>query len=187
MLKTILNFLKNLLTKKKEAAKEGKAVIENTLKQDLVLLVEELNRDEGRVLRLYDDATGKEIKKGDTLKGYPSIGTGRNLQAKGISENVAEIMLYEDIIQAVDNLNKHLPWWVELDNVRQRALINMCFNMGIFGLLKFKNTLAAIQDERWDDAHDGIMNSLYARQVGGRAVRVAEMIQMGSAYDDGPR
>jgi lysozyme len=31
----------------------------------------------------YDDATGKPLKPGDTLKGHVSIGIGRNLEGYG--------------------------------------------------------------------------------------------------------
>jgi len=43
-----------------------------------------------------------------------------------------------DIQTAENNLDHYLPWWRSMSDVRQDAIVNMCFNMGIYRLLKFK-------------------------------------------------
>ena len=49
---------------------------------------------------VYDDATGKPIRAGDTLIGHPTLGFGRNLSGKGIEDDEAEVMeaLERDIL-----------------------------------------------------------------------------------------
>jgi lysozyme len=76
--------------------------------------------------------------------------------------------------------DSNLPWWRDLDDVRQRALINMAFNLRA-RLLGFTNTLAAIQASDWQKAHDEMLDSLWAKQVGERAQRLASMILTGEA------
>jgi len=131
-------------------------------------LIDQLIRDEGVRLKPYKDQVGKL-----------TIGVGRNLDDVGISELEAEWLLHNDISRAEDALLQALPWAKDLDEVRRSALINLTFNMGIGGLLGFKNTLAAIQEGRYNDAADQMLESKWATQVGPRAHRLAKQILTG--------
>ena len=135
---------------------------------NLDLLRQELERDEGRRNRIYKDTAGK-------ITG----GVGRNFDDVGLHDDEIDLMLTNDINQAIHDLDKYLPWWKTLSDVRQRALINCAFNLGIFGLLRFRNTLQFLKDGKYPEAASEILNSLWARQVGARAVRIADMIRNG--------
>lgn len=132
-------------------------------------LKKELKRDEGCRLMPYRDTVGKL-----------TIGVGRNLDDVGISESEADFLLMSDVGRAEGGLDGRIPWWRTLDETRQRVLVNMTFNMGIDGLMGFKNTLKAVQDGRWDAAAEGMLDSKWAQQVGARASRLAEMMRTGS-------
>mgnify|MGYP001023309749 CR=1 FL=1 len=133
---------------------------------DINLMRKELIRDEGLRLKPYKDTVGKT-----------TIGIGRNLDDVGISKDEAYLMLDNDIQRTSDSLDKNLPWWKTLDEVRQRVILNMAYNLGINSLLGFKNTLAAIQAGRYNDAADGMLASKWATQVGARATRLADMMR----------
>jgi lysozyme len=60
------------------------------------------------------------------------------------------------------------------------VLLDMSFNLGIVGLLRFKNTLATIRRGDYSKAAAMMLDSLWARQVGKRAVRLAEMMRTGT-------
>lgn len=135
---------------------------------DLVKLSAELTRDEGKRLSPYRDT-----------KGLLTIGIGRNLDAKGISEDEALYLLANDITEACQLLDANVPWWRQMNEPRQRVLANMCFNMGWGTLSQFKNTLKAMQESRYEDAARGMLDSLWAEQVGARATRLAEMMRTG--------
>jgi lysozyme len=144
---------------------------------NLELLEQELERDEGKRLKPYKDSVGKV-----------SIGIGRNLDDKGISEDEVRLMLKNDIAEHLGLLDKYLPWWRGLDEVRQRVLANMGFNMGVGPspehptgkLLTFKNTLAAMERGDYEAAANGMSASAWARQVGVRATRLVEMMRTGA-------
>lgn len=150
---------------------------------DKTAIANQLVVDEAVRLKLYDDATGKELKRGDTIKGNVSIGVGRNLFAKGIRKSEYELMLYNDINDAIGDLDTNLPWWRSMSEIRQQVIVNMCFNMGIGnnfgGLLSFHNTLQAMKDGRYADAAQGMRNSAWAKQVGPRSERLAKMMENG--------
>lgn len=134
---------------------------------DRQLLAEMLKRHEGRRLKPYRDTVGKL-----------TIGYGRNLEAVGITQDEAELMLQNDIGSA----EKHLltvDEYRELDSIRQAVLVNMCFNLGFHGLMGFRNMWRAIRRRDWDRASAEMLNSKWARQVGVRAVELSEIMRAG--------
>jgi lysozyme len=147
-------------------------------------LIEALKIHEGLRLMPYRDTVGKL-----------SIGYGHNLEAKPLSwlkttapipKRIAEVILELDVDDALGALDKFLPWWRDLDDVREQVLADMAFNMGVNadprdGLDSFTNTLHAIRAGRWQDAHDGMLASKWAHQVGDRAKQLAEMMLTGRA------
>ena len=62
---------------------------------------------------------------------------------------------------------------------RYYALCNMAYNLGVAGLLKFKNMWASIEADDWTGAADHAMDSKWARQVGVRAIRVTSLLRDG--------
>jgi lysozyme len=177
-------------------------------------LEQELERDEGLRLGTYRCTAG-----------YLTIGIGRNLDANPltaaeqracgvtsprparITREAATILFRNDIAKVAAQLDRALPWWREMSDRRQRAMINLGFNMGVgrravpgvrkaSGLLSFTNTLAQIQRGDYGrvgpntasvatalvgstGACRGLLSSKYARDVKGRAVRVARMLEEG--------
>jgi hypothetical protein len=96
-------------------------------------LVDRFVRLEDLRLRAYDDATGKELRPGDTLKGNLTIGIGRNLTGRGISSSEAMVCFEHDLADVFADLEK-FPWWGPLDVVRQMAVADVRFNLGPAGL-----------------------------------------------------
>jgi lysozyme len=140
---------------------------------DMEAMVAELRRDEGVVPHMYLDHLG-----------FATIGVGRLIdKRKGgrLSNDEIDYLLKNDIARFSAELDERLPWWRDLDDVRQRVLLNMCFNLGTDGLLKFRNTLAAVKAGEWDRAAVGMLSSLWAKQTKGRASRLAKMMRTGQA------
>ena len=142
---------------------------------NLTLLEQELRRDEGVRFSPYKDTMG-----------IMTVGIGHNLQAKPLHnvtypltpDQVSAIFQY-DVKEAVDNLNQHLPWWGHMDEVRQRVLVNMCFNLGMEKLLTFKNTLMFMSLGNYSQAAANMQQSAWYTQVGQRAVRLVQAMKTG--------
>ena len=135
---------------------------------DMKRLIDELSFDEGRKPRIYTDTVGK-------ITG----GVGRNLSDRAFFEDEIDLMLKNDIKLVEKDLDANLPWWRTMTDARQRALVNLCFNLGISRLLLFKNSLALLKVGKYDEAAAAFMNSNWAKQVGKRANRVTAMIRNG--------
>jgi lysozyme len=130
-------------------------------------------------IRLHEGSRSKPYK--DTV-GKLTIGVGRNLDDVGLFDDEIELLLINDLKRFERSLDKSLPWWRDLDEVRQRVILDMCFNMGLGGLLGFKNTLAKIKAHDWAGARRGMLQSKWAKQVGARATRLADMMLTGKDY-----
>ena len=130
---------------------------------------EQLVRHEGLRLKPYRCTAGKL-----------TIGFGRNLDDRGISKIEAYVLLENDIQNCEKQLLDEIPEiYNTLDEVRKSVLLNMCFNMGIKGLLGFNNTLAFIKAGDWERAANGMLASKWAKQVGMRAIELSEMMRKG--------
>jgi len=128
----------------------------------------QLMRDEGVRRFPYADAKGKT-----------TIGVGRNLTDKGLSDAEVQLLLGNDIVETSDALNAAFPWFASLDAARQGVLINMAFNMGMEGLGGFRNFLAACMRHDWETAADEMAKSEWAKQVGDRATRLEQQMRTG--------
>lgn len=108
--------------------------------------------------------------------GKITVGYGRNLEDKGITEGEAEILLNNDIQECV-SLLQNFPFWLRLSEVRKAVVIDMCFNLGYAGLCKFKRMLAALEREDYHCAAKEMADSKWFDQVGKRAERLQTMMR----------
>ena len=109
-----------------------------------------------------------------------TIGVGRNLQSRGISETTAMQMLDEDIDICLAELNATINNFERLPEPVQLTLVDLCFNIGLKRLLGFKKTLKYIQEGlitgNYTKAAVELLDSAYARQVPNRARRNYERL-----------
>lgn len=131
-------------------------------------LVERLIKHEGLRLRPYTCPAGKL-----------TIGVGRNLEDRGISEEEAIMMLQNDIIACRKECYSNFIWYGEMDELRQEVILEMCFNLGITRLKGFKKMLKACELKNYSLASQEMLTSLWARQVGNRAKTLAKIMEKG--------
>jgi len=112
-------------------------------------------------------------------EGHLTVGYGRNLDAKGISNAEADMLLRNDIIASQHALAQVLPVSSKLGKTRYRVLINMMFNLGINGFMSFRKMRQAIFKQDFNRAADEMLDSKWAMQVGDRAIRLADMMRTG--------
>jgi lysozyme len=134
-------------------------------------LIEQLKRHEGVRTHAYKCSAD-----------YITVGVGRNIDQDGglgLSDDEIDYLLANDIKRCKQELVA-LSWFVDLDEVRQDALINLCFNLGLTRLLGFRNAMAAMAEGDYEKAADEFLDSRWATQVGQRAIEVTNMIRSGS-------
>ncbi|MDT4879646.1 hypothetical protein FQZ97_1153420 [compost metagenome] len=104
---------------------------------------------------------------------------GRNLQDRGLRDDEIDLMLANDVREAIVDARKLFPTFDELDDVRQEVLVNMTFNLGAVRLSGFKKFRAAVRAANWALAAREMLDSKWATQVGARAQRLAHAMQFG--------
>lgn len=131
----------------------------------------QLRRDEGEVLHAYTD-----------ILGYTTIGIGRLIDKRkggGISQAESSYLFGNDLDFYISGVTDALPWASKLDDVRFGVLVNMAFQMGVAGLLGFKNTLAMVKTGDYEGAAKGMLNSKWATQTPVRAKRLSKQMETG--------
>ena len=125
---------------------------------------------------------------------HNTIGYGYNLDANplnlnsldisqafrhGMPEHEASRLLSLMIDKVTKALHEALPWWSKVPGERQDVLINMAYNLGVDGLLKFKLTLSHVQNGNYVLAAEEMLDSEWAHQVGDRAKELSKQMRTG--------
>lgn len=136
-----------------------------------VVLKEDLKRDEGLRLKTYIDTVGvRTIGYGHT----------KNVKAKQvITLEEADALLDADIAVALADAKEVCKCFDKLDAPRKTVIANMAFNLGGPRLALFQRTLRAVCEGRYADASKHMLSSLWSKQVGNRAKRLAERMKTG--------
>lgn len=124
-------------------------------------------------------------------EGYRTIGYGFNIDSgrfskeqvdrwtrNGISQEEAMQVLQEELGKTRSKLEKY-DWFNKLDPVRQGAILDMSYNMGVGWIDRFPKAMNALKSGDFETAANEILNSTYAKQVKGRAYEIAELIKYG--------
>ena len=143
---------------------------------DIQKLTDQLIRHAGMKLQLYKCPANKW-----------TIGVGRNLEDRGVTEEEARFLLSNDISISVDELQRTFNWFHLLDDTRQRAIVDLHFNLGLNRLKTFKKTIGLIEEAiegrvEWSQVSSELLDSKWSTQVGQRAEQIADMMRLGNNY-----
>ena len=134
-----------------------------------------------RLKKLTKEFEGCRLKPYKCPAGKLTIGYGRNLDDVGISQAEADMMFERDFAKAEADARKICEeFGIDVNNlIEQRfyVLTDMCFNLGYGGLKKFKGMLTALKNSLYDDAANAMLDSLWAKQVGNRATKLAALMR----------
>ncbi|MBF0136146.1 MAG: lysozyme [Magnetococcus sp. DMHC-1] len=140
---------------------------------DREALTRQMIRHEGIALRPYLCPAGRV-----------TIGVGRNLEDVGITETEAMLLLHNDLDRVEGELQRLLPVFNDLNDVRRCALMDMCFNLGISRFRMFQRLMTAINNQDFALASREMLDSRWAKQVGERARHLARMMETGKEFHD---
>ena len=130
--------------------------------------------DEGFRLCVYEDTLGIE-----------TVGVGHRVLANEsfrdcLSHSSVISLLRADYNKSKKAVERLYPW---ASGSVKLVLINLDFQMGTTGVSKFKNTIKALKEEKYDLAASELLNSKWAKQTPQRALRHASRIlQLGGNY-----
>jgi len=143
---------------------------------------------EGKQDTIYKDSKGNltigigfNLNRPDANARLKNVGADPKLIRSGkakLTEQQIDTLYKEDLNKAKNSAKKLVSkTWSELPKGVQGVLTEMAFNLGEGGLAEFKNTLSYIEDKRFKLAAQSMLKSKWARQVGSRAKRLANIIE----------
>jgi lysozyme len=125
-------------------------------------------KDEGFIPKLYKD-----------IKGFNTIGYGFNLDNSDMPQEVAELWLNLNIKNIEKLLSSTLTFWSSMVDARQYVLLNMAYQIGVSGLLKFTDMLHALENCDYYLAADAMKNSNWYKEFTNRATRLINIMRSG--------
>lgn len=131
-------------------------------------LIESLKEHEGFSPKVYTDSLG-----------FLTIGYGQLVSELSVSKDTAAEWMLDALGRKVRELETYLCFREVKDPVRRDVLIEMAYNLGVAGLMKFRKMWAAIEHKDWDTAAKEMTNSRWAEQVRGRANTLAVRMRTG--------
>jgi len=112
-------------------------------------------------------------------EGVWTIGYGRNLESRGITEDEASLLLENDIKIAEDWLASRYPYYRQLNSQRKAVMIDMLVNLGAGRLAAFVKMHRALHDQDYELAALEMLDSRWATQVGNRAIELSKIMNSG--------
>lgn len=128
----------------------------------------QLKKHEGFRPTIYKDTVGKW-----------TIGYGRNLSDGGITIDEASVLLENDMGKAITAAEGIFDNFDTLNDQRKAVVANMAFNIGAGGLRQFVKFIKAVNDGDFNTAAVEMLNSRWAKQVGIRAIELADIMRNG--------
>ena len=129
-------------------------------------LLESIKRHEGFVEHVYDDSLG-----------IPTIGYGFAIKDLVLQEDLCDEILLRKLRILGRSVMGKFPFFDSLPSECKSVLMEMCYQLGVTGVSKFKKALKAMEDGDWEKAADEMLDSKWAKQTPGRAKEMSDIIR----------
>tara|TARA_R100000808_G_scaffold22948_1_gene50374 strand:- start:570 stop:992 length:423 start_codon:yes stop_codon:yes gene_type:complete len=129
-------------------------------------LLEAIKHHEGFVEHVYDDSLG-----------IPTIGYGFAIKDLILDEDIAEEILIRKLEKLKRNANSRFKWLEDMPVEVQEVIVNMCYQLGVTGVSKFRKAISALQEGDWNEAADEMLDSLWAKQTPNRATELSNIVR----------
>lgn len=135
-------------------------------------LIDSIKQHEGYVGVVYKDSLGID-----------TIGYGFAIKDLELDTDVCDIILERKLKNLEDRVNLKFSWYKYMPQEIKDVVMEMCYQLGVTGVSKFKKTLAYLQDKRWEEASVEMLDSLWARQTPNRAKELSNRVkEVGSGH-----
>ena len=128
-------------------------------------LIEAVKLSEGFRDRVYKDTLGID-----------TIGYGFAIKDLVLDEDISEMILKRKLEALIERVNKRFDFVEGLPEEAQEVIYEMCYQLGVTGVSKFKKTLLYLENEEFNMASKEMLDSKWARQTPNRAKRLSDII-----------
>ena len=110
-------------------------------------------------------------------EGYDTIGYGFAVKDLIMDEDVAEMILRRKLDALIDRVNKRFPFVKKMPEEGQDVIYEMCYQLGVSGVSKFKKTLVYLENKEYRMAASEMLDSKWHRQTPNRSQRLSDIIR----------
>ena len=129
------------------------------------------------LLKRIKEHEGFRSKVYKCTEGYDTIGYGFAVKDLVLDEDIADLILMRKIDKLQQRIMTNLEWWADSPAEIKDVVVNMCYQLGLSGFLKFKKTIYLLETEQYEDASLEMLNSLWAKQTPSRARELSEVVR----------
>ena len=109
--------------------------------------------------------------------GYDTIGYGFAIKDLIMDEDIAERILIRKLDRLSERIDKKFPFVKDLPIHVRDVVVEMCYQLGVSGFSKFKQTIALLRLGNFKDAADEMLDSRWSRQTPNRAKKLADIVR----------
>ena len=109
-------------------------------------------------------------------EGYGTIGYGFAIKDLELDEDISDMILERKIAKLVKRVGDRLPYLYTVPIEVHDVLVEMAYQMGVSGLLKFKKTLMYVETKDYKDASVEMLDSRWAKQTPNRAKKLSDIM-----------
>ena len=110
-------------------------------------------------------------------EGVDTIGYGFAIKDLVMDEDIAEMILRRKLDALIDRVKKRFPFVEEMPQAGQDVIYEMCYQLGVSGVSKFKKTLAYLENREYRMAASEMLDSKWHRQTPNRSQRLSDIIR----------
>ena len=110
-------------------------------------------------------------------EGYDTIGYGFAIKDLEMDEDIAELILLRKLEKLQHRIASVFGWWYNSPKTVKNVVTNMCYQLGVTGFSKFKQTIYYLETEQYEEASLEMLDSLWAKQTPNRAKELSEQLR----------
>ena len=129
-------------------------------------LIEAVKESEGFRDKVYKDTLGID-----------TIGYGFAIKDLVLEEDICDMILERKLDNLIDAADKKFPFLRGLPQDKSEVVYEMCYQLGINGVSKFKNMLKHLEAKNFEKASVEMLDSLWAKQTPNRAIKLSNQMK----------
>ena len=129
-------------------------------------LKESIKKNEGYRKMVYKDSLGID-----------TIGYGFAIKDLELDKDICDIILDRKIKELATRVNSTFSWYRYMPQEIKDVVMEMCYQMGVYGFSCFKKTISFLQNKQFHDASLEMLDSRWAEQTPVRAKELSNRVK----------
>ena len=129
-------------------------------------LIDSIKQHEGYRSKVYKDSLG-----------IPTIGYGFAIKDLELDQDICDLILERKVKDLKDRIKKKFSWYKYMPPTIKDIVVEMCYQLGLYGFSCFKKTISYLQNKEWEKASVEMLDSRWAIQTPRRARELSEIVK----------